>query len=91
LEKLEIKEIKRQTSSFGILKNKKMKPGGGVIFKTNIRKAVGKKFLKLKKMKKPPKNLLVFFKKENKAIKRKKIKILLLEFNKHTQKGKKKK
>jgi hypothetical protein len=45
-------------------------------------------------LKKPPKNLLVFLKKqkkENKAIKRKKIKILLLEFNKHTQKGKKKK
>jgi hypothetical protein len=29
LEKLEIKEIRRQTSSFGILKNKKMKHGGG--------------------------------------------------------------
>jgi len=42
-------------------------------------------------MKKPPKNLLVFLKKEKKAIKRKKINILLLEFNKHTQKGKKKK
>jgi len=45
LEKLEIKEIKRQTSSFGILKNKKMKQGGGGggIFKKKQKKKIEKK------------------------------------------------
>jgi hypothetical protein len=45
LEKLKIKETKKQTSSFGILKNKKMKhkgEGAGIL-KTNIKKAIGKK------------------------------------------------